>query len=214
MVKQERAVRTRKSLIQAAAAVFAEEGYVPSSLATISKRAGVSNGALHFHFANKKALAQAVEEAAVEVIRQLVQVSDRSGTNALQSLVDATHGLVGRLLEDIVVRAGFDLSAERALGGDTALMRTWQAWVEETMRRAEADGHLAPGVEPDDAAAAIVAVTVGLEVLAGGDPQWLAERRIVGFWKLLLSGIATDDVLVSAWPAGGRAQTAVDVLER
>ncbi|WP_372352404.1 ScbR family autoregulator-binding transcription factor [Streptomyces sp. KL116D] len=203
MVKQERAVRTRKSLIDAAAAVFAEEGYVPSSLATISKRAGVSSGALHFHFENKKALAQAVEEAATDVIHELVRLSGSASTSALQALVDATHRLVACLSDDIVVRAGFDLSAERALGADAGLVQTWQAWVEETLHRAEAEGHLAPGVSPDVAAAAVVAVTVGIEVLAGGDPQWLAERRIAGFWELLLPGLAPEHVLVSALPRSG-----------
>lgn len=203
MVKQERAVRTRKSLIDAAAAVFAEEGYVPSSLTTISKRAGVSNGALHFHFENKKALAHAVEEAAIDAIHELVKLSGHTGASALQALVDATHGLMGCLLDDIVVRAGFDLSFERPLGTGTGLVRTWHGWVQETLRRAESEGHLAPGVSPDDAAAAIVAATVGFDVLAGGDPQWLAERRIIGFWELLLPGIATADVLVSARPRSG-----------
>ncbi|MCQ4208875.1 ScbR family autoregulator-binding transcription factor [Streptomyces longispororuber] len=196
-------MRTRKSLIDAAAAVFAEEGYVPSSLATISKRAGVSNGALHFHFENKKALAQAVEEAATDVIHELVRLSGSASTSALQALVDATHRLVACLSDDIVVRAGFDLSAEHALGADAGLVRTWHTWVEETLHRAEAEGHLAPGVSPDVAAAAVVAVTVGIEVLAGGDPQWLAERRIAGFWELLLPGLAPEHVLVSALPRSG-----------
>lgn len=200
MAKQERAVRTRKSLIHAAASVFAEEGYVLSSLTTISRRAGVSNGALHFHFENKRALARAVEEAAADAIRGLVQPPGRTGTSALQTLVDATHGLAGSLLDDIVVRAGFDLSSERALGPGPRLLRTWHGWVEETLRRAEAEGHLASGVSPDDAAAVIVAVTVGSEALAGDDPQWLAERRIAGFWELLLPGIAPSHVLVSARP--------------
>ncbi|MEU0743921.1 ScbR family autoregulator-binding transcription factor [Streptomyces sp. NPDC006134] len=204
MVKQERAVRTRKLLVQAAATVFAEEGYAPSSLTTISKRAGVSNGALHFHFENKKALARAVEDAAAEAVSGLVRPEGRAGTSALQALVDATHGLAGSLLDDIVVRAGFDLGLERVLGGEARLLRTWHEWVKETLRRAEAEGHLAPGVSQDDAAAAIVAVTVGFEVLAGDDPRWLAERRIAGFWELLLPGIATERDLVSARPAAQR----------
>ncbi|KUN00472.1 hypothetical protein AQI95_34835 [Streptomyces yokosukanensis] len=200
MAMQERALRTRKSLIHAAAAVFAEEGYVPSSLGTISKRAGVSNGALHFHFENKRALAQAVEDEAADAVRGLVRRADRTGASALQALVDTTCGLVDSLLDDIVVRAGFQLSAERALGPEARLLRTWHEWVEQALLGAEAEGQLAPGVSPDDTAAAIVAVTVGLEVLAGVDPQWLAERRIAGFWELLLPGIATEQVLASALP--------------
>ncbi|MGW2425349.1 ScbR family autoregulator-binding transcription factor [Streptomyces sp. NPDC001709] len=213
MAKQDRAVRTRRSLIHAAAAEFADVGYVPSSLTTISRRAGVSNGALHFHFENKKALAQAVEDEAADAIHGLVQAADRAGPSALQALVDATYGLVGGLRDDIVVRAGFDLGCERVLGPQARLLRTWHEWVERTLLRAEAEGHLAPGVSPDDAAAAIVGVTVGFEVLAGDDPQWLAERRIAGFWELLLPGIATEHVLVSARPGvhGGRLTAAEEV---
>ncbi|WP_159062215.1 TetR family transcriptional regulator, partial [Streptomyces caniscabiei] len=64
MAKQERAVRTRENLIRSAAEVFDREGYAVASITTISARAGVSNGALHFHFASKAALAEAVAEAA------------------------------------------------------------------------------------------------------------------------------------------------------
>ncbi|MFB6819011.1 ScbR family autoregulator-binding transcription factor [Streptomyces sp. NPDC056347] len=198
MAQQERAVRTRKALIDAAAAVFAKEGYVPSSLAAISKRAGVSNGALHFHFASKKALARAVEEAATDVVHELVRLSGGASASAVQALVDATHRLAVRLSDDIVVRAGFELGAERVLGAGAGLVRTWHGWVEETLHRAEAEGHLAPGVSPGDVAAVVVALTVGVEVLAGDDPQWLAEQRIAGVWELLLPGFVTENALVHA----------------
>lgn len=80
MVKQERAARTRRTLIRAAAEVFAREGFAPASLTTISRQAGVSNGALHFHFTSKNALAQAVEEEAGEAMRLLIRdVPDRGG---------------------------------------------------------------------------------------------------------------------------------------
>ena len=55
MVKQERALRTREALIESAAEVFDREGFSVASLTAISSRAGVSNGALHFHFASKAA---------------------------------------------------------------------------------------------------------------------------------------------------------------
>ncbi|MEV7020221.1 ScbR family autoregulator-binding transcription factor [Streptomyces sp. NPDC093991] len=202
-------MRTRKSLIHTAAAVFAEEGYAPSSLTAISKRAGVSNGALHFHFENKKALARAVEDEAVDAVRELVQPTGRAAASALQALVDVMHGLADSLRDDPVVRAGFDLSCERTLGPEARLLCTWHEWVRETLRRAAAEGQLAPGVSPDEAAAAIVAATVGFEVLARNDPQWLAERRIAGFWQLLLPGLATGHTPVRARPEtyeGSRAE--------
>ncbi len=70
MVKQERALRTRRALIHAGAQAFADEGFTAASLTAISRAAGVSNGALHFHFENKMALARAVEEEALAALRQ------------------------------------------------------------------------------------------------------------------------------------------------
>ncbi|QNT98181.1 regulatory protein (plasmid) [Streptomyces griseofuscus] len=192
MAMQERAVRTRTSLLRAAAAVFAEEGYVPSSLAAISKRAGVSNGALHFHFENKKALARAVEDQAADAVRRLVQPVHGAETGALQAVVDATYGLLGSFLDDIVVRAGFELGSQHALGPEARMLHVWHEWVDQTLHRAKAEGQLAPGVSPGDAAKAVVAVAVGLRVLAVGDPRWLAERRIAAFWELLLASIAAE----------------------
>ncbi|MFF5310100.1 TetR family transcriptional regulator [Streptomyces massasporeus] len=64
MTEQDRAVRTRLALIRSAAEQFEARGYFRAGLAEISAGAGVGSGALHFHFANKDAVAEAVEQAA------------------------------------------------------------------------------------------------------------------------------------------------------
>lgn len=186
MVKQERAARTRQALIRAGAEVFAKEGFAPASLSTISRRAGVSNGALHFHFESKKALALAVEAEALEAVRQVVRDAQGRDGGPLQALVNATYGLMGRIADDIVVRAGFALCDVPGQGKAPSLRREWQRWVEETLRRAEADGWLAAGISPDDAASAVVAAVVGFEVLGSEDRAWLSEQKVTGFWDLLL----------------------------
>ncbi|MFF9778131.1 ScbR family autoregulator-binding transcription factor [Streptomyces sp. NPDC013978] len=186
MVKQERAARTRQALIRAGAEVFAKEGFAPASLSSISRRAGVSNGALHFHFESKKALAFAVEAEALEAVRQVVRDAQGGDDGPLQALVAATYGLMGRIADDIVVRAGFALCGVPGQGKPPSLRREWQCWVEETLRRAEADGWLAAGISPGDAASAVVAVVVGFEVLGSEDRSWLSEQKVTGFWDLLL----------------------------
>lgn len=188
MAKQERAVRTRQSLIQSAAEVFAREGYAAASLAHISRRAGVSNGALHFHFGTKRDLARAVEEEAERRLRAITEgvPTDGARGGALQSLVDATHALMSRLAEDVVVRAGFELGGEPALGATAEVRRYWQKWVEDMLERAEGEGGLADGVTPERVAPAIVAATVGFEVLGGRDRGWLSGQRIGAFWELVL----------------------------
>lgn len=58
MAQQERAVRTRRAVLEAAATVFADHGYTAATVADILKTAGVTKGALYFHFDSKEALAR------------------------------------------------------------------------------------------------------------------------------------------------------------
>ena len=45
--------QTQRALLAAARALFAERGYGATSAAAIVARAGVTRGALHYHFQNK-----------------------------------------------------------------------------------------------------------------------------------------------------------------
>ncbi|MEU0656419.1 ScbR family autoregulator-binding transcription factor [Streptomyces albogriseolus] len=198
MVKQERALRTRQALIRAGAELFAREGFVAASLSTISGEAGVSNGALHFHFESKRALARAVEDEALARLRLVIEESLGRDGRALPALVDATYGLVDRIAEDVVVRAGFELGDDPGRGESASLRREWQHWVEETVRRAEQDGWLARGVSADDAVTVVVAATVGFEVLGGEEAAWLSQERVAGLWKLLLPRLTERPTLVRA----------------
>jgi AcrR family transcriptional regulator len=196
MVKQERALRTREALIRSAAAAFDGEGFSVSSLTVISRRAGVSNGALHFHFDSKAALAGAVEEAAARRLGLItLRGQDEPGT-ALQSLVDATHDLARMLRDDEVLRAGFALCGDNAYAASERNLRLqWRKWVEGTLERAEGEGGLAEAVAPHDAVVAVVAATVGFEVLGSQDSTWLSYRTLTQFWRLLLPRLASPSTL-------------------
>ncbi|MEU3794802.1 ScbR family autoregulator-binding transcription factor [Streptomyces fructofermentans] len=204
MVKQERAARTRRALIRAAAEVFAEKGFVPASLGAISKRAGVSNGALHFHFANKGVLAEAVEAEAAEVVRRLTRTARTRQDSLLQAVVDATHELMGVLARDAVVRGGFALAGDIARRARSPLRREWQHWIEDSLRRAERGGALAPGVSAADAARVVVAATVGLEVLGAENTAWLSRQNVTRLWEVLLPRLADRQDLPGLVCAGSR----------
>ncbi|MFF9863746.1 ScbR family autoregulator-binding transcription factor [Streptomyces tendae] len=194
MVKQERAVRTRQSLVWAAAEVFATDGYARASLTSISRAAGVSNGALHFHFESKQALAHAVEDEAVAMLRLIIRSTDGYWC-ALQRLVDATHALVGTQEQNAVVRAGFRLSgAVPPRGHGTDVRREWGEWVEQVLHAAAIDASLADDVQAADAAVAVVAATVGFERLGADDTHWTSEVTLVRFWNLMLPRLAARTV--------------------
>ncbi|MEV7023338.1 TetR family transcriptional regulator, partial [Kitasatospora sp. NPDC093558] len=88
MVKQERAGRTRQAVLLAAASTFADVGFDSASLVDISRRAGVSKGALYFHFVSKQALADGVRAAAGREIGSAALRALRAGGPAVQDLVD------------------------------------------------------------------------------------------------------------------------------
>ncbi|MFB7943191.1 TetR family transcriptional regulator, partial [Streptomyces sp. NPDC056049] len=85
MSKQERAARTRYALIRSAAELFEQRGYAQARLAEISAGAGVSSGALHFHFENKAAVAQAVENEASRSLRRAARAAQERNAAALQT---------------------------------------------------------------------------------------------------------------------------------
>lgn len=202
MVKQERALRTREALIESAAAVFDRDGFSVASLTAISSLAGVSNGALHFHFASKAGVADAVEEAASERLERIVAAHEDAVGNALQLLVNTSHNLAHRLGEDVVLRAGFELSRDQVRQGGRDLYRQWHEWVEEALKRADGEGVLNE-VTPEQVASSVVAATTGFEVLGARDPQWLSRGTITRFWQLLLPRLATPPVLGDLVAAGG-----------
>ncbi|MCX5410011.1 TetR/AcrR family transcriptional regulator (plasmid) [Streptomyces sp. NBC_00335] len=193
MPRQERAVRTRNALIESAAELFGRDGFELVSLAAISSRAGVSSGALHFHFPNKEALAEAVVLLAGQ---RLDDITARPAGRPLQALIDALHCLTRALRSDVILRAGFDLSWNPVRVRVTRdLRRTWQEWVEEVLRRAEREGSLAQGVDARDVANTVVAAAAGFETLGGRDPRWFSQATVTGFWALLLPRLVDGPAL-------------------
>ncbi|MDX6353778.1 MAG: hypothetical protein QOF98_681, partial [Streptomyces sp.] len=62
MAQQDRALVTRRKILEAAANIFEKDGYRAATITDILKVANVTKGALYFHFASKEELAQAVLE--------------------------------------------------------------------------------------------------------------------------------------------------------
>ncbi|MEW2040835.1 TetR family transcriptional regulator [Streptomyces sp. NPDC005534] len=81
MTRQERAVRTREALIEAAARLFDRDGYEVTSLAAVTAKAQVSAGALYFHFATKADLADAVTHAALSRLRRIIDARTATRTD-------------------------------------------------------------------------------------------------------------------------------------
>jgi AcrR family transcriptional regulator len=196
-MKQERAVRTRQALIHAAAEAFERNGYVQSKLADISSGAGVSAGALHFHFANKAAVAATVEATAAVSLRRAAQTAQRPGMNALQRLTATTYALAELIRTDVVVRAGFRLSRDSPHGSELDLVREWEICVQQLLAEAGRERLLAHGVAQQEMADVIVGATTGFETLGRRQPKWLQPGTLHRFWRLLLPRLTTAETLAA-----------------
>lgn len=71
--------RARDTIPEAALELFAERGFVATTIADIAKRAGVSKAAIYWHFRDKEALLEAAFVSAVPAARIDVALHDLTG---------------------------------------------------------------------------------------------------------------------------------------
>ncbi|MFJ9033130.1 TetR family transcriptional regulator, partial [Streptomyces sp. NPDC102274] len=107
MAKQDRAIRTRQIVLTAAAKIFEARGYQAATISEILTEAGVTKGALYFHFPSKEHLAQGV----LHEQDQWLPVPDRPCK--IQQFVDTVLLHAYRLQTDPMVRAGVRLSLDQ-----------------------------------------------------------------------------------------------------
>ncbi|MFK0173698.1 ScbR family autoregulator-binding transcription factor [Streptomyces sp. NPDC090306] len=200
--KQDRAIRTRDALIEAAARVFEASDYTESRLDVISRAAGVSRGALSFHFAGKAEVAEAVEELAVAALTAAVETACRKPDSALQALVDSTHALARLVRDDHVVRGGLRLNCDAAHRSCASLRLSWERRVRALMTRAAAAGELSAHAARHPTADVIVAATAGYQVLGVREEAWLSSAALTGFWDCLLPRLAHPDLVARLYPGG------------
>ncbi|OIJ65812.1 TetR/AcrR family transcriptional regulator [Streptomyces mangrovisoli] len=113
MSKQERAERTRARLVRAAAEVFDERGLAAANIEAISRLAGVSKGALYFHFPSKEGLAAAVRGACSDRFSDAAAHMLATGRPAVQVLRELSLLMVEWIAQDVIVRAGLRLGREQ-----------------------------------------------------------------------------------------------------
>ena len=196
-------VATRAFILQTAAEVFAERGYVETTLSELIARSGMAKGAFYFHFPSKEDLALAVlgekQQQWHEFVRARVLEQDRA-IEQLRALAPAIAELhrhdpsafsAARLIRDL--RRMPEL-AERV----QAPMRGWIELVADIIRRAQHDGDFPRHLDANTTATVLVAATDGLKDLADVlDPPSRArrgfERRMEALVALLEAVIGTAE---------------------
>ncbi|MER7856957.1 TetR family transcriptional regulator [Streptomyces bacillaris] len=187
---QERAARTRQTVLEAAADEFAERGYEGASLQRVAWRAATSIGALTFHFRNKTALADEVRTTGRDrfgrCLAELAPAADplRELRTLIATLARLAH-------EDRFVRAARRLEADPPEGAPP-LAETWLPVLRDLLDRAHGAHRLRPGVAPEDAVAMLAHLAEGAMAAHGTprDAAWDALWDSV--WDVVLHGLAAD----------------------
>ncbi|WP_371670841.1 TetR/AcrR family transcriptional regulator [Streptomyces sp. NBC_00289] len=212
--RQKRSERTVERLVTAAADQFARHGYVRATLADISSRAGVTKGALFFHFASKDELAVAVQERGRELMEHSVTGLGPAEGAYLQAVVDLTFVLQRLLREDVFVRASVRIAREHrdsdaadadrnvVTGGvpgadpgveELDFYRVWLDLLWDLMAEARRGGELGRSVADTSARTLVTAVVAGLEALTWlGAQRAEAEAWLTDLWSLLLPALRPD----------------------
>ncbi|MGW6918826.1 ScbR family autoregulator-binding transcription factor [Kitasatospora sp. NPDC054939] len=194
MARQARALATRQAVLRAAAEVFDERGYAAATMADILERAGVTKGALYFHFHSKEELALAVIEGQAAWLSGWKPRSD----SPVQTLIDLGYAFARALQDDPLVRGSIRLTIEHGSFTEpqVAAYRGWSVAVGELLEQARRAGELLPGPDTARAADVVTGAVTGIQLSS----QVLSARRdllprMTDLWTLLLPGLVTPETL-------------------
>ncbi|WP_435277928.1 ScbR family autoregulator-binding transcription factor [Rhodococcus yananensis] len=195
MPRQVRAEVTREAVLRGAATIFMRLGYANASLSEIIDEAGVTKGALYFHFGSKEELARAVIDTGVERFGEAVQMRLRQRGPALESAIETSVLNVDLSESDAVVRAMFRLIVEIGdyRGDETRPFDRWIEAMRELMTRAKDEGDLADHVDVETLSTVLLQSLIGARTVAEalGRGDRLTEQ-IEGMWSVMLPAIVPD----------------------
>lgn len=193
--RQQRAVATRAAILEAAAHEFDEHGYVGASMDAVAERAGLTKGALYFHFGSKRDLAGAVITEQHEVSRRYGEAASARSTSPLESLMWMSQGLATQMVSEVVVSAGIRLSTEASTAevARQTPYTDWMAVVAELMRQGIAAGEVDDAWDPEMLGRVVIPAYTGVQTVS----DVLADRvdlfeRLRDLWTVLLAAIVTE----------------------
>ncbi|MFJ8166444.1 ScbR family autoregulator-binding transcription factor [Streptomyces sp. NPDC096136] len=200
-VRQERAEVTRQAILDGAAIAFDHAGFGGTSLSDVVRHAGVTKGALYFHFPSKQALARTLVDEQFQVSEHVPAIEDPG----LQTVIDLTHRMASGLRTNVRIRAGIRLVIEFGSFTDPD-PSPYNAWIEtcrSCLTPAQERGDVLPSVDVPGLATFLVGSFTGIQVTShvrtGREDL---HARVVDLWKFLLPGIVPAGRLDRFDPTG------------
>lgn len=169
---KEDAQETRTLILDTAEQVFREKGVGHTTLAEIAAAAGVTRGAIYWHFDNKAALLQAMNDRVHLPLEAMHQaLADIALTDPLTKMRESAHGVLAQVSQDPRSRRVFEIfSFKCEFVGEMAEMLNRQREsrrgclqdMEENLRHAVEKGQLPEDVDVQRTAIGLYALVDGL----------------------------------------------------
>jgi len=205
--KKADALVTREGILDAAEDCLLEHGYARTSLEAIAKRAGVTRGAVYWHFRNKaEVLGEVINRVSVPFFHGLERVSRTDGTTPLRDLRDTLATSFAELANTSRVRCVIEvieLRCEVPAEGDAVSelrksgMRETHARISAAFLRAAALGQLREDMDPESCARSLHFVISGALRMFLLDPAHIdLERDGLAAVDLALRAVARDPGLL------------------
>jgi AcrR family transcriptional regulator len=200
---------SRKQLMTAAIDCFARLGYQGSSIDRIARDAGVTKGAVYYHFRDKEELLfQAVKDRIGGFEQQVLEeVTPEEDVMAnLRRVVDACffHATVSNHRRFIITLMVEALDTNPRLSAEFRnILRRMRAFLTGIVRRGQQRGALRTDVAPEDVAAVIAGGIIGAEVQHYQDPEEMDLRRVLDTLVAQLAAWLTPAGRASVAASGG-----------
>ncbi|MEU9163452.1 ScbR family autoregulator-binding transcription factor [Streptomyces sp. NPDC048424] len=199
--RQERAEITRRAILDGAATAFDLCGYDGTSLSDVVKYAGVTKGALYFHFPSKEALARALMDEHFQVSEHVPAIENPG----LQTVIDLSHQMAHGLRTNVRIRAGIRLVIEFGAftTPDPTPYDAWIATCRNCLAPAQDQGDIDPTLDVRALATLLVGAFTGIQVTSHVRTRREdLHTRVTDLWNFLLPTIVPPHRITRFHPTG------------
>lgn len=168
---KEDAVATRQALLQAGLAGFSRVGYAAARLDDIAREAGVTRGALYWHFASKADLYTALVADATERIERVIGAALAEGGSFVANTRRVMVRMLAYLEEDgvyretqalLLLRTGLDSDADPGRAAQERDLQARERQLSEILRAGVQMGQFRADLDPVEGARAMLAYLDGI----------------------------------------------------
>lgn len=203
---KEEAQATREHLLDTAEQVFLDRGLSRSSLQDIAAAAGLTRGAIYWHFADKLALFDAMLARVDLPLEQVLVQAEARALTAAGAGADPLEGLrtvalapfelmqaqprTRRVFTILLHRTEFVGELAPLAGRQNEALRAFLLRLARLMEAARAAGTLGAGIDPHEAAVALLALIDGLlRLCTQADCSAMLMRTVPVAVDALLAGL-------------------------